>query len=90
MNTSLLDNPAWPALNTHHRRLAILGKVAARYKPGTLIAAAMPENNMFGLSDLRNLVEIDEMIGVMGTLPEDFPGWEVVQTFPLPQSSTHK
>jgi hypothetical protein len=42
MNVKLLDNPAWYALNSHHRHLAIWGNIAARYQPGTLISGAMP------------------------------------------------
>jgi len=64
MNLALLDNPGWHALNSYHRHLAIWGKVAVRYQPGTLFAAAMPENDIVGFSDLANLIEIEEMIGV--------------------------
>ena len=85
MNLTELDNPGWHALNSYHRHLAIWGKIAARYQPGTFIAAAMPENNPAGFSDLRNLFEDNEIIGMMGTLPKDVPDWEVVQTFLLPQ-----
>jgi len=85
VSISFLDNPGWHALNSHHRHLAIWGKIAVRYQPGTFVIAAMPEYNPLGFSDLKSLVEIDEIVATMGVLPEDLPGWEVVQTFPLPQ-----
>lgn len=85
MNTALLDNPIWHALNSHHRHLAIRGKIAARYQPETLMAAAMSEYDIAELADLGNLVEINEIIGVMGTSAQAVPDWEIVQTFQVPQ-----
>jgi len=85
MNITYLNNPAWHALNSHHRHLAIWGKIAVRYQPGIFVVAAMPDYNLSGFSDLRDLFDANEIIGVMGAIPEDLPGWEVVQTFPLPQ-----
>jgi ribosomal protein S18 acetylase RimI-like enzyme len=85
MDLNLLDNPGWYALNSHHRHLAIWGKIAARYQPGTLVAAAMFVYNLSGFSDLRDLVEMGESIGVLGALPEDLPGWEVLETGLIPQ-----
>jgi predicted GNAT family acetyltransferase len=43
------------------------------------IGAAMPVNTSLGFADLRGLVAADEIIGVMGLLPEDLPGWRVLQ-----------
>ena len=85
MNTTLLDNPVWHALNSHHRHLAIRGNIAARYQPKTLMAAAMSETNTAEFTDLKNLVETNEIIGVMGTLPQAGPDWEIIQTFHVPQ-----
>ena len=85
MNLTLLDNPGWYALNGPHRHLAIWGKIAARYQPGTLTAAAMPDNDLTGFNDLSNLVEVDEVIGVLGGIPDDLPGWEIEESAPIPQ-----
>jgi ribosomal protein S18 acetylase RimI-like enzyme len=85
MNLALLDNPGWYALNSYHQSLAIWGKVAARYQPGTLLAAAMPENNNIGFNDLKNLVENGESIFVVGSLPNDLPGWEIESSNFVPQ-----
>jgi len=85
MSITLLDNPFWYALNSNHRHLAIWGNIAARYQPDVFFAAGMPENNTLGFDDLRSLVVIDEMIFVLGELPEDLPGWEVSQTDQYPQ-----
>jgi predicted GNAT family acetyltransferase len=80
MSLKLLDNPSWHALNSYHRHLAIWGDIAARYQPGVFIAAGIPENNRTGFNDLRNLVEVNGLIGVMGeSLPEDLTDWQVLQ-----------
>jgi ribosomal protein S18 acetylase RimI-like enzyme len=85
MSLTLLDNPFWYALSSHHLHLAIWGNIATRYQPDVFFAAAMPENNILGFDDLRSLVEIDELIVVLGELPEDLPGWEVSITGQYPQ-----
>jgi len=85
MNLALLDNPGWHALNGYHRHLAIRGKIAARYQPETFLVAAVPENNPLGFIDLRNLVEIDEVIAVFGKLPDVLPGWEILESNHYPQ-----
>jgi len=85
MDLTLLDNPGWHALNSHHRHLAIWGKIAVRYQPGTLIAAAMPENDNVGFNDLKSLVDADELIAVLGRLPDDLPGWEIAESSHIPQ-----
>jgi predicted GNAT family acetyltransferase len=85
MNTALLDNPVWHALNSHHRHLAISRSIAARYQPETLLAAAMSEYNSAEFADLRNLVAINEIIGVMGKSLQAGTDWEIVQTFQVPQ-----
>lgn len=78
MNLSLLDNPIWHTLNSYHQHLAIRGEGAARYQPDILGAAAVSENSSAGFNNLRDLVEANEIIGVMGSLPEDLSGWEVL------------
>ena len=80
MTLDLLDNPVWHALNSHHRHLAIWSKKAVRYQPGTLIAAAMQGNYGPGFSDLRNLVEVGEVIAVIGSLPKKLPDWEIIES----------
>jgi predicted GNAT family acetyltransferase len=79
MNLNQLDNPGWHALNSHHSHLAVRGEIAALYPPDIFIGAAMPENNSSGFTDLRSLVETNEIIGVMGSLPDNLPGWQVLQ-----------
>ena len=78
MNLSTLDNPIWHALNSYHKHLAIRGDEAVRYPPEILGAVALPENSRVGFTKLRDLVEANEIVGVMGALPEDLFGWEVV------------
>ena len=80
MNLSLLDNPIWHALNSHHRHLAIRGDTSVRYQSDVAKAAAMPENNTAGFDDLASLVGIDDIIALIGEpLPENLTGWQVLQ-----------
>jgi len=85
MDITVLDNPGWHALSGPHRHLAIWGKIAARYQPGTFFAAGMPANDLPGFNDLRNLVEIDEVIAIVDSLPEDMPVWEIEESRPIPR-----
>jgi Predicted acetyltransferase len=78
MNVSPLDNPVWHALNSYHNHLAIRGEGTARYPPDIFFAAAVSENSKVGFANLRHLVETSEIVGVLGLLPEDLAGWEVV------------
>lgn len=79
MNLSPLDNPGWHALISHHHHLAIWGEGAARYQPDIFIGAAMPDNSSLGFNNLISLVETNEIIGVMGLLPANLAGWQVLQ-----------
>jgi ribosomal protein S18 acetylase RimI-like enzyme len=86
MNLNLLDNPIWHALNSHHRHLAVWGDTSVRYQFDVAMAAAMPENNLQGFDDLKNLVEIDAAIALVGdSLPEALTGWQVLQVSRVPQ-----
>jgi predicted GNAT family acetyltransferase len=85
MSLVLLDNPGWHALNSHHRHVAIRGKLAVRYQPRILMVAAMPENDSLGFDDLKSLVDADELIAVLGTLPDELVDWEIVETNHVPQ-----
>ena len=78
MNLSPLDNPVWHALNSYHDHLAIRGEGAVRYPPDIFSAAATLENSSLEFTNLRGLVETNEIVGVLGALPEDLPGWEVI------------
>jgi predicted GNAT family acetyltransferase len=78
MNLSPLDNPVWHALNSYHDHLAIRGERAVRYPPDIFSAAATLENSSLEFTNLRGLVETNEIVGVLGALPEDLPGWEVI------------
>ena len=78
MNLSQLDNPIWHALNSFHEHLAIRGEGAVRYQPDILGGVAMSENSSVGFTNVRGLVETNEIVGVMGSLPEGLTGWEVL------------
>lgn len=74
---TLLDNPGWHALSSHHRHLAIRGQIAARYPPDVLVGAALPASDPAGLDDLRSIVAPGEIVGLFANaLPASFIGWE--------------
>jgi predicted GNAT family acetyltransferase len=85
MNLNDLDNPGWNALNSHHLHLSTRGEMAARYQPDTFQVAAMPENTVSGFNELRQLVDADEPLYVVGTLPKNLHGWQVLQSANAPQ-----
>lgn len=77
--SALLDNPCWHALNSHHRHLAIRGKIAVRYPADVLFGAAMPAYDAAGFDDLRDIVDEEEVIGlILEALPDPLPGWDVL------------
>jgi len=78
MNVSPLDNPVWHTLNSYHAHLAIRGQGTVRYPRDIFSAAATLENSSLGFENLRHLVETNEIVGVLGSLPEDLIGWEIV------------
>ncbi len=78
MNVSLLDNPVWHALNSHHAHFAIRGEEAVRYPPDVFPAAAMLEHSSPGFTNLKDLVAPNEIVGVFGAPPGDLSGWEVI------------
>ncbi|MFC1996100.1 GNAT family N-acetyltransferase [Chloroflexota bacterium] len=86
MDLTLLDNPGWHAMKDHHRHMTIWGELAARYQPDILMGVAMSEYNTPGFDDLRNLVDINETVGILGGLmPGGTTGWEVVHYGKIPQ-----
>ena len=85
MNLNDLDNPGWHALNSCHQHLSIRGEMAARYQPDTFQVAAMPQNSISAFNDLKNMVAADETLFIVGTLPKNLHGWQVLQSGNAPQ-----
>ena len=59
--------------------------MAARYQPGTFQVAAMPDNTISGFNDLVNLADWDEPLFIVGTLPKNLKGWQVLRSATAPQ-----
>ena len=85
MNQNELNNPVWHALNSFHRHLALYGEIAARYQTDTFSVAAMPENTISGFNDLENMVAADETLFIVGDLPQNLQGWQVLRSAHAPQ-----
>lgn len=86
MNFDLLDNPIWHSLSSHHRHLAVWGDIAARYPSDIASGAGTPENSIADMNDLKRLVEVDEIIAIIGTPQSDqLPGWEILNINHIPQ-----
>lgn len=80
MDISLLDNPCWHSLNSHHQHLAIPGKISARYREDVFFAAALEKISPEAFDDLRKLVAVDGAVAlILEEIPQDIPGWELIQ-----------
>ena len=78
-----LDNPAWPALTTHHARFAEGVGPARRYVAGTSFFAAVDGLDDAAWSALASLTGIDGIAVLARTTELDPPPpWEVVDVKP--------
>lgn len=85
MNLNDLDNPGLHALNSHHLPVSIWEDIAVRYPPDMFQAAAMPNSAISGFNDLKNMVAADETLFIIGTLPNNLQGWQVLRSAHAPQ-----
>jgi ribosomal protein S18 acetylase RimI-like enzyme len=71
-----LDDPVWSALTTRHAHLARGDALARRYPPDIAPFAAMAAASPAHAAALRTLVDIGELVAVVGALvPDDAAGW---------------
>ena len=83
---SVLDNPAWHALTTHHARFAIGEGLAKRYPADVSPIAGIAALDTASLRDFAVIVAQGDMVAVVGNdLPEDAAGWTLHSKFPLIQ-----
>jgi predicted GNAT family acetyltransferase len=102
IDTSLLDNPVWSSLISHHRHLAVGEGLARRYPSEVSRISAIAEPSEEAFADLRGLVGPEEVVGVVTafevTIPDD---WEIVNktiidqmifrsTFTMPDSAPER
>jgi ribosomal protein S18 acetylase RimI-like enzyme len=72
----LLDDPVWSALTTGHAHLARGDALARRYPADIAPFAAMASTSPVHVAALRTLVDIGELVAVVGaTVPDDAAGW---------------
>jgi predicted GNAT family acetyltransferase len=83
---SVLDNPAWHALNSHHAHFAIGDGLAKRYPVDVSVIVALAALDAASLRDLTGIIAPGEVVGVGGdALPADASGWTVHTRLPLIQ-----
>ena len=83
---SVLDNPAWHALNSNHAHFAIGDGLAKRYPADVSPIAAIAALDTASLRDLAAIFAPGEGLAVGGDeLPTDSAGWTLHSKFPLSQ-----
>jgi predicted GNAT family acetyltransferase len=83
---SILNNPGWHALNTHHGQFATGTGLAKRYSPEVAPYAAVVDHGKAAIDDLARIVANDRAIRLMERrVPPEIPGWTLSQLYPLDQ-----
>jgi predicted GNAT family acetyltransferase len=81
-----LDDPVWSALTTRHAHLARGDALARRYPADIAPFAAMAAVTPLHAAALRALVDVDEVVAVVGTpVPDDAEGWATQDNLRLVQ-----
>ncbi len=81
-----LDNPIYTALASRQSSLAEVSGPARRFVPSVSILAGLEVPGRAGFDALARLVPAGETAGVIvEELPEDMPGWHLLQAAPLLQ-----
>jgi predicted GNAT family acetyltransferase len=79
---SVLNNPVWHALNTHHARIAIGTDLARSYPPQIGVFAAVANHQEAAFNDLARIVAKGQTIKLFETrLPPQLPGWNLNRTY---------
>ncbi|WP_129717311.1 GNAT family N-acetyltransferase [Pedobacter sp. SYP-B3415] len=85
MDQTLLDNPAWAALNGPQALFAVGNGCAVRYSRELLPFAALAEPTHTCISALMELTEPGEHMYLIGDLPELPPDWQLLSSLPCTQ-----
>ncbi|RPE08797.1 GNAT family N-acetyltransferase [Chitinophaga lutea] len=84
MNETLLDNPAWSALNSEHADFAMGSARAKRYRPGVVPFTAC-RNAQEGIEELIPWMTKGETFFIIGHLPVLPPHWSLEHELPCAQ-----
>ncbi|RPD39001.1 GNAT family N-acetyltransferase [Chitinophaga barathri] len=74
---SVLDNPAWSALNSQHREFALGSELAKRYQPDIVSFVGFAEPSEAATASLDPLMKTGEQFFIIGDLPPLPDGWEI-------------
>ena len=80
-----VDNPAWAALCTHHRRFALVEDSAARYQPDVAPIVGVADASHDAAAQLARLLQPGERLYGVGIVPATHPALRVLREAPLPQ-----
>ena len=82
---TMLDNPAWWALNSYHASFALGSDLAKRYRPGVLPFAACRSATQNCMDKLDPLITTGESFYLIGDLPPLSPIWVMELELPCAQ-----
>ncbi len=85
MNETLLDNPAWSALNSVHADFAMGSARAKRYRPGVVPFTACRQPAEEGIAELVPWITKGETFFIIGELPALPPHWSLEHELPCAQ-----
>ncbi len=81
---SVLDDPAWHALTTHHAALGQRNGAAARYRAELSPIGGLARYDAGAFAELRPLVASDEAVGLVSAQQVEVPAdWELLQAVPV-------
>ncbi len=77
MSADAFANPVWNALHSTHRQLALVKGLACKYPREVSPFAALAENTVEAVEDLRALLEMGEATYVIDPAPQEVAGLRV-------------
>ena len=75
--STLLDNPGWSALNSHHAHIALGDELAKRYPREMSPIAGVSAAHSSNVYALEKLVEVGDSIAIAGLVPSFPSNWNV-------------
>lgn len=91
MSFSPLDYPLKNSLLSHHRHLAVNGRLSMRYAPDVVFGAAVMEQSQEAYADLRTLYEAGDVTAVVGHVGDEMlAGWQRLQVVSIAQMVCEK
>ncbi len=79
VDSTVLSNPVWHALTTHHAALAQGDALARRYPSAIALFGAVATDDERAFASLEALVPPGEVVGLVGGIPPTGDGWTLLR-----------